>query len=236
MRWLRSSGIVALACLSALVVVGPPAFATPNITASSGTSPVSPFITPIGNTRSASTARSTDSAFSLPSIGVTMSCTTSTVSGYVDTTHTQLRLTSVSFGGGDARRNCRVTPAGTIDNRPDITCTATSANPWFLHVKNTNAATRSSSGTINPTSACTILMTFGGVPTTIVVDANQSCRTNVGGGNNYTQATRRLSIICSVLTTIRGATRASTTSTFAGNYNVTPDTRRDGLLTVTAAS
>jgi hypothetical protein len=65
------------------------------------------------------------------------------------------------------------------------------------------------------------------------VDGNQSCRANAGAGNNYTTTTGRLNVSCSVLVTIRGAIRASTTSTLSGDYTINPDTSRDPALTVT---
>jgi hypothetical protein len=237
MSVLRSVALVALVLVSASIVVASPVFATPNITASSGTTAVSPFITPIGNTRSLSVGSSTNSSLVLPTLSSTVSCTTSTIAGYVATTNTQLKLTSMSFGGGNAARNCRVSPAGTIDNRPDITCTATSSNPWFLHLRNLPSAT-SAAGTINPTSSCTVRVTIGGAAVVISVDANQSCVANAGAGNNeYTWNTTSgvgsLVVDCTLTATISNP-RSSTSSTFRGTYTVRPLTSTDEPLTMTA--
>ena len=235
MKHFRNSVLIALVLMAASVVVAAPAFATPRLTESTGSSAVSPFITPIGTTTSTSVGTSTNSNLALPSSGSTVSCTTSTVSGYVDRTHTQLKLTAVSFGGGDAARNCRVAPAGRVDNTPDITCTATSAAPWFLHVRTVISAT-SSSGTVNLTSSCTVRLTITGRGdnTVVSIDAGQSCQPNAGG-NTYTSAARSLVVDCRVLATINNP-RLSTQSTFRGTYSIRPTTARDANLTVTAAS
>ena len=234
-KW-RATLIVALALVSALIAVASPAFATPNLTASSGTRAVSPFITPIGNTRSLSIGSSTDSQFALPSLGVTVSCTTSTVAGYVDAaTRTQIRVTSISFGDRGGR--CRVSPSGTVDNRPDITCTATSANPWFLHTRNLPSAT-SAGGTINPTSSCVVRVTVIGISATVTLDARQSCRANAGAGNNeytWNRVTRVNSLVvnCALTTTVSNP-RSSPSSTLRGTYTVRPVTSGDAQMTVTA--
>jgi hypothetical protein len=233
----KSILIMALALVSGLVAIASPAFATPNLTASSGTRAVSPFITPIGSTRSLSIGSSTDSQIALPSLGATVSCTTSTVAGYVDTaTNTQLRLTSVSFGNN--RGSCRVSPAGTVDNRPDITCTATSANPWFLHASSLPGGT-SARGTVNPTSSCVVRVTIIGVSVTVTLDARQSCRASAGAGaNQYTwnTVTRVGSLVvdCTMTATV-SSSRSSNSSTFRGTYTIRPITARDALMTVTAA-
>jgi hypothetical protein len=251
MRSIRRSALVALVLVSALVVVASPAFATPNLTASSGNrSPVppnthspdavAPFITPSTNTRSLYTAYSTDSQFVLAALGVTLSCVDSNVSGYATITHTQFRLTSISFGNGRDPRNCTVRPAGTVDVQP-ITCTATSRDPWFFHVRASEDTLlrRSASGTINTTSSCTVRTTIGGTADAISVDANQSCRPGPSGiAVLYTWAGGRESLVidCVFVVTISGGVRLSTTANFRGTYTIRPDTRTDASLTVTSSS
>jgi hypothetical protein len=236
MGLLRGAVLAALVLASASILIGSPAFATPNLTASSGTRAVSPFITPSTNTTSLYTAASTDSQLVLPALGSTVSCRTASVSAYASTTHTQLRLVSVIFGNGS---DCSVSPAGTVEEQP-INCTATSANPWLLHIRSLPGGT-SAAGTPNVTSSCRIIELHLGTRTPVTIDANQLCRTNAGAGNNeYTWDVRTgrgsLVVNCTVTVTIVGAIRTSTTSTFTGTYTVRPDTRRDTNLVVTARS
>jgi hypothetical protein len=246
MKAFRGSVLAALVLLSALVVVVSPAFATPNLTASSGNdlplsgahsrAAVAPFITPSTNTRSLYTGLSTDSSFSIPSLGAVLTCREAHVSGYASTTHTQIRLTSVSFGNIADSRNC-TSNIGTIDVQP-ITCTATSRVPWYLHARVANAATRSASGTVNLTSSCTIRMTIGGAAQVISVDANQSCRVGARSTGVFYTWTAPPSILvdCEVQSTLRGVVTASAATQFRGTYTIRPDTRRDATLTVTATS
>jgi hypothetical protein len=145
MKAIRLGALVALLLITAAVVLASPAFATPNITASSGTvngesahraGAVAPFITPSGDTiRSSITFTGTGSSFRIGSFSVT--CVV-TGSGYVTVTHTQVRITTISFTG------C----TDTFGGRPtvDSSC-ANSVTPWFLHVKTLNAG--SSTGTVN---------------------------------------------------------------------------------------
>ncbi len=253
MRRLKGGVIAALVLVSALVVVASPAFATPNITASSGTrsgdihrdGAVSPFITPSTNTRSQITARSTNSRFSLPSLGTTLACRTSSVSGYASTTHTQLRLTSVSFGDDQnpGASNCTAT-GGTLAE--PITCTATSARPWFLHVKNIisgGGARGSASGTVNLTSSCVVTVRLAGLGTQqVTVDANQSCIGGAATDNTYTWDTTSspvrssLSVRCRLRVTIQPINITTTGSLFEGDYTARPDTVRDPVPSVTLAS
>jgi hypothetical protein len=228
MKAMRSSALVALVLLTALVVVVAPAFATPNITASSGTRAVSPFITPIGSTTSLSTARGTNLTIAVPALGSTVSCDQATVSGYVDTTHTQMKIISMSFGTGRAG-SCTVRPAGTVDGNR-FTCTATSANPGFFHAKTVNAAARSSSGSWNLTSSCSIFITILGRSYDITIDAQQSC--------SYMETFPPSSFVlsCRLVATITGALSASITIDFTLRITARPDTVADASMTVTAAS
>ena len=231
MRTLKSGALVALVLVSALVVIGSPAFATPNITASSGTRAVSPFITPIGSTRSQSTAQAGSTSLSIAALGASVTCDRAVTSAYVDTTHTQLKITSLSFGTGRVG-SCVTTPAGSIDGN-QITCTATSTNPWFLHVR--SVAGNSSTGTVNITSTCRFVATTSALGSlTFTVDANQSCIAGPGAGVRYTSATRVLDVTCTLTVTVRPL--GSFTANFSGVFNVRPDTRRDAALTVTLAS
>jgi hypothetical protein len=230
MKALKTIALAVMALATGLVIVASPAFATPNLTASSGTRTVSPFFTPIGNTRSGLSGLSNDSQITIPTIGTTIICSNSTIRGYVDTTHTQIRITSLSFGddGGACVLNPRV---GTVDNRPDITCTATSANPWLLHVTNVTTTTTSSLTTINMTSTCAIRFTHLGTPYNAILDSNQSCRHNAqADANELTTSIRLLDINCSFTMTLRGGVvRASAASTLSGRYGYLPDTARDAL-------
>jgi hypothetical protein len=244
MKSLRNSSIlIALILASALVVVASPAFATPNLTASSGADTplsgahsrwaVSPFITPSTNTRSLYIGQAGTTQLAVPTLFQTVSCTTSTAAVYASTTHTQLRVTSLSFGDRGGR--CTVSGGGRVDNRPDITCTATSARPWYIHARTVDAPNQSATGTVSLTSTCVVRLSgtlFGAV--VITVDANQSC----AGTNTYTWAgaTGSLVVNCSVRATLSGGISGSVTTTFNGTYTVRPDTRTDAKLTVTAGS
>ena len=151
MRFLRKSVLLTLVLVSALVISGSPAFATPNITSSSGATPVTPFFTPSTNTRSQYTGRSVNARFRIPVFG-DVTCAMAEISAYASTTHTQLRLTLVSF------RNCVSAFGGATVDGGGFTCQATSDNPWFLHARVTDG--RSTMTTINLTSACFIIITL----------------------------------------------------------------------------
>ena len=267
MRSFRGSVLVALMLVSALVVVASPAFATPNITASSGTrnddehraGAVSPFVTPSMPSQSSWTARSTNSQLSVPALGSTLSCPTSSVSAYATTTHTQLLLTSVSFGDdatAATRRVCSVTSGSIDENATGITCTATTTRPWVLHVRRTNSTVRSAvrgvaSGTVNILSTCTVVVTLGGgASETISIDPNQSCVSSMAGVDPVTYVwdlstrppTAILTVACTLRATLTGPVRASSNVSFTGTYNVladaTPTRRfpRETLPSVTALS
>jgi hypothetical protein len=246
MNALRSSMLVVVVLVSVAAVVVAPAFATPQITASSGTRAVSPFITPVQARspaqNSESTAVSTNLRIGFAALGINIVCNEAHFSGYVDTaTHTQLRMTSVSFGNRTAG-SCRVDPLGGTITNTTITCTATTRAPWSLHIRTIDSAT-SSRGSINLTSACTFVMNIG----------TARCRLTMAPGQSmspvtYTSAaaTRRLTI-SETGSTLRvtivdngGASRCSLTGSFAsnitGDYALTPDTRTDTVLAVTAGS
>jgi hypothetical protein len=159
---------IALAC--ALGVASSPAFATPSITASSGSAVVAPFITPIGSTTSQFAARSVDSILNIPAIGLRVSCVTAILSGYVGATHTQARITSFVFGGNGSGRDCLVVApdrgSGPVAG-DEITCLGTangSIRPWFLHISSGPDRNASSTATLNiPAAAaansCTYVFT-----------------------------------------------------------------------------
>jgi hypothetical protein len=249
----RGSILVAAVLVSALVVVASPAFATPNITASSGTNnadvhragAVSPFITPSTNTKSSFTGRATRPMLSIPALGEILECRTGFASGYVTVTHTQARITSLSFGDG-ARGTCtlRGTAAGTID-RDVVHCTATSNNPWLLHVQ-ARGPNNSWSGTVNIPpggSSCTFIFTAPtlGLSCILVVDANQS----VDNAALYTNVTSSLELVrAQVRVTIRenrdrrcpAPFPGSYTATFDAVYTIRADTPTDATPTITAGS
>lgn len=248
MKALRASLLVALVLVSAIVVVASPAFATPNITASSGTRAVAPFITPIGSTTSQFTGRSSDSTFIAPAIGATVTCRTAITSGYAGTTNTQARVTSVSFGNRSGS-DCRATipgDTGTVVG-DEVTCLGAadgSTRPWFLHVIRGPDGTGSSSGTINIPAAgvansCTFVIDFARSRTqcSIVIDNNQSIR------GTYTNATSNLNVNDRTLRiTSRDGPRArcalslSTTASFTATYRIRADTPRSAAPTVTATT
>jgi hypothetical protein len=247
MKQLRTGVLVAMVLVSALVVVTSPAFATPQITASSGTEDgrrphdgraVAPFITPSTNTRSLYTGAATRPVLTVPSLaGATVTCDVSNVSGYATTTHTQFRITSVSFS-----RNCVTNPPGRVDNDP-ISCAASSNRPWLLHVRTVDAARRSASGTINfPIGAgagrevCTVRVTITGIGSfTISILDQQSCRAGPSSaGVIYTWGIRSLDVTCTLLVTVNGG--APTAALFSGIYTIRADTPNDGTLTVTPTS
>jgi hypothetical protein len=233
LRILKISALVMLVSFLALVAIGSPAFATPNITASSGTRAVSPFLTPIGNTRSQSTAVSTNSSYAITGV-LTLSCAIAKASGYVTGTHTQVRLTSLAFGDGRPG-SCTTGPSITLDGNY-FSCTATSADPWFLHAK-TFDGRDSTTGTSNNPSTCSYKFTLGGFNNSCIasVDTNQSYSAT------YTQRATSLSVTGRAVLTIRpiGATCGATGSfnaMFTGDFTFRPDTPRDTRVTVTRTS
>ncbi len=161
MRSLRNGVLVALILVSAAVVIVPPVFATPNLTASSGTRAVAPFITPIGDSaRSNIVGTSTNLRYTSVG-GAVMRCRNSVIGGFIGSTHTQIAITSVVFGNG-VRGNCDVTSAGlsgvvsggpgglASTGAPDsISGAATTTRPWFVHFRSGPDGGGSSVGTIS---------------------------------------------------------------------------------------
>jgi hypothetical protein len=240
MKAFRGSVVVALLLASVLVVVASPAFATPNLTASSGddaTRPharaaVAPFITPSTNTRSPSVG--TDPTTILTLGGTSVMCRTSRAFFYVTTTHTQARITSLSFG--DARgRTCSTTGGGTVDGDV-ISSTATSNAPWHAHVRINDARLRSASGTVNVSSAVTFIVT---IPLLV-----SSCQFTVPAQSVAATLTYRGPVTLIVddrtvvtnVVAIRGTCPRSGLARFDATYTVTPGTPADAPLTVTSSS
>ncbi len=200
----RLVALTGLLLISAVAIVASPAFATPNITASSGTRAVAPFITPIGDSaRSNIIATSTDWRFTA---GAIIRCRTARFGGFIGATHTQATITSVTFGDGRAG-NCDDTSGGfsgvvrnggtSAGQLDSIDGGATTTRPWFLHVRRFTAADGSSSGTIN-INRFQFTSTIIGVACQITMSPQSIDIT-------YTNATRSVSI--------RDATVAFTEST-----------------------
>ncbi len=239
MKSLRGGVLVALVLISALVVIASPAFATPNLTSSTGTRPVSPFITPTSLSTSSSTFRAAGISLSIPALGLALTCRQSWGSGYTDAaTHTNFRITSLSFNG------CTVDGGlGTFDNNGTITCDATTRVPWLLTAKTVDAARRSASGSISIPASSTgcrfrvTSATFGSI--SFLIDPGQSCLPAARGTpNTYTWGTvpPTLQITCSARLTTTGGLVFTGTSNYAVRYTVRPDTARDATMTVTAVS
>jgi hypothetical protein len=224
--------LIAVGLVSAIVMLASPAFATPNITASSGTSAVAPFVTPITSTTSQWTGRSTNFTLTIPAISSTTTCRTAVMSSYIPTTHTQERVTSLVFGDGTAG-NCPVTLAGmngTVDGN-QIVCPATSANPWFLHY---NQIVRMSAvGTLNATSECRYTFTVTGASCIIAIDAGQSIPVV------DTWPSRSLTVSGNVRVTIRNRINCllamTTIGTIAVTYTYRLGTARDTISFTTAS-
>ncbi len=238
MKSLRTGIVASLVLMSALAMVSVPAFATPNLTASSGTAAVAPFFTPISNSNSQRTFRGANVSIAVPALAVTITCRESWGSGYADTTHTNFRYTSHSFNG------CTIdVGGGTVDNNGTITCGATTVAPWLLTISSVNAATRSAVGSLSipangaGVTACSFTFTRSGSSYTVTVNRGQSCLPGARGSpNTYTWATSRVQMTCSLSVTIVGAIVVTTTATYSSGYTLRPDTARDGTLVVTAAS
>jgi hypothetical protein len=135
MKAIRSGLLAALVLVTAVVVIASPAFATPNITASSGTRAVSPFFTPIGSTTSASAGFSTDFRFNFDGT-FSVTCRRAIAWFYVPATHTQGLVTSLRFGEpGRSPTECGVNFifGGTIEGTQIIDPTTNSTTPSRLH-------------------------------------------------------------------------------------------------------
>ncbi len=239
MKAFRSGMLVALVLVSAVVVVASPAFATPNITASSGTRAVAPFITPIGDSaRSNIIGTSTDSRFSA---GAIVRCRTARVGGFIGATHTQATITSVTFGDGRAG-NCDATSggfSGVVRNGGDsrgqldsIDGGATTTRPWFLHVRRFTAADNSSSGTIN-INRFQFTVTIIGVACQITITAQSVDAT-------YTNRTRVVTVndasVAFTESTGGGLCPAPGNATFTATYTIRQTITDRESVRVTAAS
>ena len=228
MKVFKLSVLVIFVLMAALAVLARPAFATPRLTASTGSSPVAPFITPIGNTTTSTVSgSSSDSRFSSTApfgVIVTISCTDSRTTGYVPTTHTRANVTSLTF------TTCRSSIGGNVT----FTTTASSASPWLLHVRSGPDGAGSSTGTIeipaggraniridNP--RCTITITPQSIENSFT-NANTSMFT-ADGGVAFTLAAGDSALCPS----------ARTPATLSGTYTLRPATARDDIR-ITAAS
>ncbi len=241
MKSLRGGVLVALVLISALVVIASPAFATPNLTSSTGTLPVSPFLTPTSASTSSSTFRGVSTSLAIPALGLAVTCRQSWGSGYVDAaTHTNFRITSLSFNG------CTVDGGlGTVDNNGTITCDASTRVPWLLTAKTVDAARRSASGGISipgGSTGCRFRVTsatFGSI--SFLIDPGQSCLPAARGTPNvYTWAARpaALQVTCAIRVTTTGGLIFTGTGNYGAvaPYTVRPDTARDAVISVTAVS
>jgi hypothetical protein len=236
---LRGSVLVALVSLTVVVVLASPAFATPALTASSGSGVVQPFITPVTSTTSPYTFRATNWRLTLLSQGITVACNTAQMSLYVGSTHTQARITSASFGTG-AGGSCGVVWAmgnGTVDGN-SITCDASSVNPWFWHVRESDGGSPISwNGSLNVTTPCSFVVTAprgSSCLLTLMATSIPSRYTNALSQLEFDRtSTARVSVA-----DVRGCRMVVGTfnSTFEGTFRGRPDTVRDGNLTITAAS
>ncbi len=242
MKDLRATVVTAVVVVAALlVVIASPAFATPNLTASSGSIAVAPFVTPSNSTASMWTARAI--AMTLASSGGIITCDSASFSGYASTTHTQIRISSVSFG---ERGRCTFSD-GTVAQ--PITCTATSANPWHLHYKTVTAAppvngsspSGSATGTLNATNSCVFRVTARGAQGTITIDPS-SCTVNpitytwdVATGNASLVLACTLRVIVAIPPRAAFPTSANLTAIYSITADSTPR-RTNAIPSVTVAS
>jgi hypothetical protein len=237
---LRNGLLLALVVLSAAVVVASPAFATPNLTASSGTGVATPFITPITSTTSPFTARSTSVRLTIDSVRATVTCNPAQMSGYVAATHTQAKVTSVSFGNGRGRSCTVTTPfgSGTVD-RDYISCNATSARPWSLHIRRQFPGSFTSwDGTLNATTSCSFVVTAPrGSSCDITIPAGQSISARYTNEFSLLEFDATSSFQVRVRN-ISGCLIADATyaATLTGIYPVRPDTDLDLTPQVTEES
>jgi hypothetical protein len=240
MKIIKASMLLLLILVSAAIVLASPVFATPNITASSGSRPVSPFFTPSIFASPAPNGMFTGAApsarFGFPTHTFTVSCAAS-LSGYVNSfTHTQIRLTSALLGSATG---CISTPPRS-ETIPQFTCTVTTRDPWLFHARAIDAF-GSAVGSINLTSACTFVMNFG----------TASCRVTIASGQSispvsYSPSMRRLGLsetgrtLIGTMVDNRGATRCafvgSSAVSLVGTYTFNPDTPLEPPWTITSAS
>ncbi len=220
---LRTWALVGLVLLSVLVVVASPAFATPDLTASSGTRVVAPFITPVGDSaRSNIIASSIDLRFVFPS-GIVIRCRTATFGGFVGSTHTQITITSFTYGNG-APGAC---DSGGFGNSTSIDGGATTTSPWFLHVRSFQAANGSASGTINVTRAFPAFTLFAG-----------ACQVTIAAQSmdlTYTNRVRLFNVSDPSVAYTGAVPCGSGNARFDANYSLRAMTAGDALR-VTSAS
>jgi hypothetical protein len=220
MKALKAGVLAALVLVSAVVVVASPAFATPNITASSGSGAVAPFITPIGNTTNSSiNGVSTDSGFVfvLPGgIRMRILCADSTARGYVVQTHTRGLVTSLTFS------SCTSGLGGAVT----VATSASSTRPWFLHVRSSSGDSSTGSVEIPSSGSATITTS---VPRCTIVFSPQSIF------GTFTHNSRSLVIndptMAFTLTAGSGASCPSpaTPPSQFGSYTLRPSTARDDI-------
>lgn len=232
MKALKFFLAVAVVLAAGVTVVAGPALATPMRTGSAD-GPTRPFFTPITSTLSESTGVG-NFVVGVPGLGLQVNCPISHISGYVGQTHTQLRVTKLS--AGDPAVVCPVMPGGWRLDRTEITCTATSQNPWLFHITQINAANPNSvTGTLNATSACVFTITNAGRSCVITIDPNQSLL------GSYTHVTTSLSVNAPApIVTIRNGAGCPWVGSFAGTVNAAwtlrPDTAADPRIRFTALS
>jgi hypothetical protein len=212
-----------LLVIASAAVAGSPAFATPRLTSSTGTaarpdnSAVSPFATPLGSTTSSSTFLSTDMTLT---IGASVwACSPAHMSGYIGLTHTELRITSVTFGDGSGR-GCSGIGGGSISG------TATSPNPWHLHFRTIEVST-SATGTLNLSSNVTFVLN---VFNCHITWPPQSVRIT------QTSTTTSLTMDDGTVRSTGSGFCPSGTARITAIYTARPDTTRDARLRVTSLS
>jgi hypothetical protein len=231
-RSLKSGLLVALVLMSAVVVIASPAFATPNLTDSSGTRPVAPFITPIGNTTDSSVAATEDgtsrfTAFStLLGSNIVVSCA-STAQGHVLATHTRAVIDTLRFD------SCRTSVGGTVVVRTNADSTRC---PFFLHVARRNAGATSWDGTFNIPTCGSITIEITGLPLGASCGISLTVPQSIRGTDTDVVATRATSL--SIFdTTVQFRRTAGTvgcvddrrTATQQGLYTLAAVTTRDPL-------
>jgi hypothetical protein len=154
MKSLRRAALVALALVSAVVVVASPAFATPRLTTSTGTVPdggaVRPFVTPIGDTLTSSITISQTFAaragFSVASTALdrtasTVTCVRLTASGHAFATHTRISISSFHLDG------CRTDGTNLVVHASSLGINT--STPMKIHITSIDGAIpTSSNGTL----------------------------------------------------------------------------------------
>jgi hypothetical protein len=220
--------VLTVLIVAAAVTLGasPTAFATPALTRSTGAIPVAPFFTPVGNTLGSSITAPSTSRWTFAAGGVSFTCAT-VWSGYVPTTHTNLRVTRLDL--------TRCTTSLGAMWTPFATASASSVAPWTIHVRSIDV-TGSYAGTIEIPAGGSL---------TIDVTGLSSCRITIGPQSidlTGVNATRQLAVNdASVAFTRIGANDcpASGNGTMAATYIMKSDTAADEAaraLRVTAAS